>query len=114
MRAVGNGLSCHVAAHQFGVSPSSAIRWMAMWRKTGSVEPLKIGGDRWSYLIEEHSGWLLDRVSAVPDITLRELRDGLAERGLKTSQNALHNFFKRHDLTYKKRRLMQRSRNVQT
>ena len=38
------GLSCHQAAAQFGVGISTAILWVQRFRRTGSVEPDKIGG----------------------------------------------------------------------
>jgi putative transposase len=40
------GLSRHQAAAQFGVGASTAILWVQRFRKTGSVEPDKIGGYR--------------------------------------------------------------------
>ncbi|MEH2566036.1 transposase [Bradyrhizobium sp. AZCC 2289] len=39
-----SGVSCHQAAAQFGVGISTAILWVQRFRKTGSVEPDKIGG----------------------------------------------------------------------
>jgi putative transposase len=41
-----SGVSCHQAAAQFGVGISTAILWVQRFRKTGSVEPDKIGGFR--------------------------------------------------------------------
>jgi len=35
--AVEAGASCHEVAAAFEVSPSSAIRWVARWRQTGSA-----------------------------------------------------------------------------
>jgi transposase len=38
------GLSCHQAAPQFDVGISTAILWVQRFRRTGSVEPGRIGG----------------------------------------------------------------------
>ena len=48
------------------------------------------------------------------DITLEELRAGLAEIGLHVSVAGLHRFFVRRGMTRKKRLLMQSSRTVPT
>ena len=37
------GLTRHEAAARFGVSPSSAIKWVTRYRKYGSVAPGKRG-----------------------------------------------------------------------
>ena len=36
---VEGGLSCHRAAAQFGVAPSTVIDWVKRLRETGSLEP---------------------------------------------------------------------------
>ena len=54
--AIEGGLSCRAAAHRFGVSASSAIRWRAMERREGDVTPKRQGGDRHSRRIEAHEG----------------------------------------------------------
>ena len=67
------GLSCRAAARQFKVGVSSVIRWCARFRQTGTVTPDKQGGDRLSGRIEAEAGFILERVAAKRDITLREL-----------------------------------------
>ena len=37
--AVEGGLSRRSAADRFGVAPSTAIHWVARWRRTGTVAP---------------------------------------------------------------------------
>ena len=44
--AVEDGMSCREAAEQFGVAPSSAVKIVGCWRKTGSFKPRPQGGDR--------------------------------------------------------------------
>ena len=109
--AVTDGLSVRSVARHFNVSPSFVSKLCKRHRESQTLVPRPQGGDRWSHLIEAHANWLLDEVQAKPDITLEEVRLGLAARGLKTSTTAVHNFFCRHDLSFKKRQHMQQSRN---
>ena len=106
------GLSCREAAGRFKVGVSSVIRWCARLRETGDVTPDRQGGDRLSGRIEAEAGFILDRVAAKPDTTLRELQAALAERGVRVSIGALWRFFDRRQITLKKRRSMPPSRSV--
>jgi transposase len=60
--------------------------------------------------VEERSDDILALWAARKDITLEELRAGLAEMGLTVSVAGLHRFFVRRGMTRKKRLLMQSSR----
>ena len=42
--AVEAGASARSAARLFGVSASTAVKWVALWRLTGSVAALPMGG----------------------------------------------------------------------
>lgn len=102
--AVDGGMSCRSAARQFGVAPSTAIKWVDRWRRTGSYEALPQGGDRHSWRIEQYADEVLAQIEATPDITLNELADWLEEtHGLKISHVAVWRMLKRHDVTYKKK-----------
>jgi hypothetical protein len=46
--------------------------------------------------------WLLARVAAAPDLTLRGVRAELAARDIKVSCKAIWNFFRAEQLTFKK------------
>ena len=72
VRAVETGASCHEAAAAFEVSPSSAIRWVARWRQTGSPAAKPMGGKRSP--LDVHKPWLLELIAAEPDLTLEEIR----------------------------------------
>jgi transposase len=108
------GLSCRAAARRFKVGVSSVIRWCARLKKSGSVEPQKQGGDRRSGKIEAEAAFILKRIAAKRDITLAELQAELAARGVQLSRGALWRFFRRHDITLKKRPRMRRSRSAPT
>jgi putative transposase len=64
-RAVEAGASCHEAATAFEVSPSSAIRWVARWRQSGSVASKPMGGKRSP--LDAHKPWLEELIAAEPD-----------------------------------------------
>ena len=112
--AVAGGLSRRRAADRFGVSASSAIRWSALERSTGSPAPKPQGGDRRSARMETHADLILGMVAETPDITLEELRSKLGEYGISASVSTLWRFFDRRRITFKKRPHMPRSRSGPT
>ena len=114
VRAVSEGASCRAAAARFGVSASSAVRWCARLRDTGSVVPGALGGDRRSGRIEAHAALILQQVERTPDITLGELRAALAASGVAAGIATLWRFLDRHRITLKKRRRMRPSRTAPT
>ncbi len=107
MAAVDDGMSCRGAAARFGVAPSTAIRWHAQRRETGGFVPRPQGGDMRLRRVEERSDDIMALWTARKDITLEELRAGLAEMGLTVSVAGLDRFFVRRGMTRKKRLLMQ-------
>jgi len=101
VRAVEAGASCHEAAAAFEVSPSSAIRWVARWRQSGSVAAKPMGGKRSP--LDAHTQWLLELIAAEPDLTLEEIRGRLRVRGVKASGSSVWRFYDRQDVTFKKK-----------
>jgi len=99
---------------RFGVAPSTAIRWQAQRRTTGSIAPRPRGGDMRSRRVEERAGDILAIWEARKDITLEDLRLALAETGLAVSVASLHRFFVRRGMTRKKRLAMQSSKTGPT
>src|SRR3712207_9321980 len=91
--AIAAGASCRAAAARFGVSAASAIRWRALERETGSVAPKALGGDRRSERIEAHASLILGLVARTSDITLKEIRVGLAKAGVPVGIGTLWRFF---------------------
>jgi transposase len=70
-------------ALQVGVS--SVIRWSARFRQTGEFTPHRQGGDRWSGRIEAEAAFNVGQVAAIGDIALRELRDALRARDVRSA-----------------------------
>lgn len=110
--AVAAGSSRRSAATRFGVSISSAIRWCAMLRDTGTVAPGPLGGDRLSQRIEAHAALILGLNERRPDMTLAEIQAELAEAGVQVGIGTLWRFFDRHGITRKKSQRTRRSRTA--
>lgn len=103
------GMSRRQAAARFKVSAASAVRWAALEKETGAVEPRPRGGKPRSPL-EGHAAWLLELVQREPFLTLAELEAKIFEGlGLKTTEKSIRRFFKRHAITLKKNRARQRA-----
>ncbi|MEA2801530.1 MAG: hypothetical protein QOE49_1625 [Rhodospirillaceae bacterium] len=98
-----DGLSCNQAAARFEVAVSTAIGWINRFRRTGSVAPDRMGGNRPKKLVGEYRDWLLQRCRA-SDFTLRGLVAELAERGLNVDYRVVWTFVHDEKLSYKKRR----------
>ncbi len=113
--AIEGGMSRNAAARHFGVSIASAVRWMNDYLRTGRTAPKSRGGDRRSCRIESQADFLMNAVKEAPDITLAEMRDRLIEeRGEAFAISTIHDFFRRHGVSYKKRQRTQASRNART
>jgi transposase len=101
---VGEGMSRRAAAARFGVSESSAIKWVQRFERNGSRAASKMGG----YLrpkLEPHREFLEGLRSEKADITLQALCDRLlAERGVRADTSMMSRFFRRIGVTLKKRR----------
>jgi len=109
-----DGMSRHQAAAQFGVAVSSAIRWVARFRKTGSVVPAKIGGYKPKTLRGGHAEWLMARCQE-KDFTISQLVVELQTvRGLKADRHSVWAFLHAHGLSYKKKPQPHRSKTGRT
>lgn len=114
LAAVESGASHRQAAERFGVSAASISRWRNRSREVGDPRPKALGGDRRTGRIEAHRGTILGLVTATPDITIQELRETLAGRGLSFGYGTLQRFLVRHRMTRKKRLAMQPNRTART
>ena len=103
------GMSRHQAAARFGVAISSAIRWVARFRKTGSAAPSKMGGYKPKTLRGEHAAWLIARCQE-KDFTISQLIEELWDiRGLKVDRRSVWEFLHLHGLSHKKNRMRKRA-----
>lgn len=101
--AVEAGMSRRAAAQRFGVSASSAVRWVKLQRQLGAPRAKRQGGDRRSGRIEAFAGLILEAVAKQADITLVELSDMLRRNhGQRFAPSTLWRFLDRHSMTLKK------------
>jgi transposase len=82
--AVAAGESCRAVAKRFKVSVASVVKWSQRFRATGSAAA-KPPGRQQRRSLAPHRAWLLARLEASPDVTLRALVVEFAERGVVTS-----------------------------
>lgn len=101
--SVEGGRSCRETARLFEVSVASVVKWSQRKRRTGSAaaspmgwrnRPLRLAGER---------AWLLERLAAQPDLTLRAIQGELLDRGMRVSLKAIWNFLRVERLTFKKK-----------
>jgi transposase len=112
--AIEAGASRREAARRFAVSPASAVRWRGAFVQEGRIQAKPMGGDQRSHTIEAQADLIRRTYEAQPELFLHELRDRLAERGLRVGVSSLSRFFKRHGITRKKTLATPPSRNQKT
>ena len=100
--SVAGGRSCRATAELFGVSVASVVKWSQRFRATGSAAAKPMGGQRRLVLASERE-WLLGRIAAEPDVTLRGLLVELAERKVTASYGAIWRFFAHEGISFKKK-----------
>ena len=103
VEAIEAGLSRRAAAAKFDVSVASAVRWRQRFKRTGSVEPDAIGGDRTSHRVEAHAAKVLGWIDEQRDLTLVEIAGRLADEGHVFAPATIWRLLDRHNYTLKKR-----------
>ena len=112
VQAIESGLSRRAAAAKFEVSTASAVRWHQRFKRRGNVQPDRVGGDRTSHRIEAYAAKILGWIEACKDISIKEIREKLADDGTPFSHGAVWRLLDRHDYTVKKRPHTPASRTV--
>jgi len=106
--AVAAGESCRKVAAMYKVSVASVVKWSQRFRTTGSAGAKRMGGNRPRSLAGERD-WLLARLAAVPDLTLRALVVELGERGVVTSYGSVWRTVHHADISFKKNSVRHRA-----
>jgi transposase len=108
--AVEGGMTRRSAAKRFGIAPSTAIKWVDRWRRTGDIGPRPRGGDHRSHRIEAHAEEILAVIVGTPDTTLAELAEHLEEtHGVVVAQSTIWRLLDRRGMTFKKNRACERA-----
>ena len=81
--SVESGSSRREAAEEFDVSASSAIKWVAAYRTTGSCAAKPRGGS--TSPLEKYANFLLTLIEGQPDLTLDEVVCAMRKRKRKLS-----------------------------
>lgn len=113
MEAVQSGMSYAEAAGRYQVSNSSILRWARLLRETGSYAARPMGGKK-RFALSGEQDWVLARLAAKPDLTLRALLSELQERGIEVSYFAVWHVVHRARLSFKKRPCVPESRTAPT
>jgi transposase len=108
IEAVEAGASRREAAESFGLSASSAVKWLQRWRDARSARAKPSGGS--TSPLEKHAKWLLVLVAARPDMTLDEIVTAMRKQRIAGSRTAVWRFFERHNVTVKKKPARERTR----
>jgi transposase len=106
--SVVGGRSARETARLFGVSVASAVKWSQRLRVTGSAASRPTGRKQERSLAGERE-WLLGRLEAVPDLTLRGLVVELGERGVMTSYGSVWRIVRDAGVTFKKNAVRHRA-----
>jgi transposase len=99
--AIDSGETHMAVAGMFQIGIATVERYVARWKRTGSLAPDKFGGHM-RYKLAEYKEKVMAIVKAEPDQTLMELQEKLACSGIEVSKSALDRFLKALDLSYKK------------
>ena len=102
------GRSVRETARLFGVSVASAVKWSQRLRMTGSAASRPMGRKQERSLAGERA-WLLGRLAAVPDLTLRGLVVELRDRGVLTSYGSVWRIVREAGVTFKKNTVRRRA-----
>ena len=104
-RAVGAmaaGRSCREVGAACDVAPSTAGNWWRRYRRERSHAERPMGGDGRSKLLEQ-ADWIGERLAAMPELTLSEVRSELAGRGVQVSYASVWRTVRRLGLRHEKR-----------
>jgi transposase len=108
--AVAAGASCRKVAETYRVSVASVVKWSLRFRTTGSAAAKRMGGNQPRSLAAERV-WLLGRLAATPDLTLRALVVELGERGVVTSYGSVWRIVHDAGISFKKNSVRYRTRS---
>jgi transposase len=102
VRRVEAGHSVRAVAETFGISVASVVKWSQRKRQTGSVAA-KPMGSRLPRSLAHQRDWLMERIAAKPDLTLRELVCELQARAIAASYGSVWRLLNDEGISFKKK-----------
>lgn len=108
-QAVDEGHPHQAVASMFKIGIATVERYLARWRRTGSLAPDKFGGHK-THKLAKHADKVQRLVAAEPDQTLAELQAKLAKDKILVSVSGLDRYLKAAGLTYKKNTVRNRAK----
>lgn len=108
VRRVEAGHSCREVAETFGVSVASVVRWSRRKRESGSVAAKPLG-TRHPRSLAELRDWMLRRLEAKPDLTLRGLVAELQARAIPASYGSVWRLLDDEGISFKKKSARKRA-----
>ena len=105
---VSAGESCRTVAKMFKVSVASVVKWSQRYRATGSAAAKRMGGRPGRRLAPQRE-WLLARLAATPDLTLRALVAELQGQGIATSYGSVWRVVHAARISFKKNTVRRRA-----
>lgn len=109
--AVAAGESCRRVAGAFKVSVASVVKWSQRFRATGSAAAKRMGGRPGLQLAPQRE-WLLARLTAAPDLRLRDLVAELQEQGVMASYGSVWRVVHAARFSFKKNSVRGRARSA--
>ncbi len=109
MQRLATGETTYQVAAALNVAVSSVIKWAQKQRKSGSVEPGKMGGHKPFIIDGEHKTFVLSFIKSNPNVSLHDLAGILEQRGLKVHTSSISRFLQREEVTLKKDPSLERS-----
>ena len=106
------GMSRRGAAIRFGVSASTAVKWLQAVSKENRRTPVGTGGHRPSAL-PDLKEWFEAQLDKSCDLTLEDLCRLLCDqKNISADPSMLSRFFRKSGITFKKNRFCQRTKQA--
>jgi transposase len=102
VEAVDGGATNAETAEQCEVSVSSVVRFLRLYRDTGTVSGAKFGGHK-TFALAAHEPLVRRLIAAQPDITLAELGAELARKKVHVGKSSIARFLHHLKLPFKKK-----------
>jgi transposase len=102
VESIGDGATIPDAAEQCGVSISSVVRFLKVYRDTGSVSAAKFGGYK-DFTLAAHEELVRSLIEEQPDMTLSELEARLAKKKVLVGKSSISRFLHHLKLPFKKK-----------